>query len=295
MNNGHDRTAVQRSHPVKGNPAQPRKATAKRQTPLGLVGRLLARYLSKPREAGTRPATSPPHVLERTIRKGDVLLVEGNSRFSSAIKYLTQSTWSHATICVVDRSVGEPMLLEADVLEGVRLVPLREYATLHTRICRPVGLNSQEIDNLVTFVLAALGHQYDLRHIIDLLRYLIRTPPVPARWRRRLLALGSGDPTRAICSSLVAQAFQNIQYPILPEIIVVSSEDPSCTECYREQMHIRHHSLFVPRDFDISPYFQIVKPTLSDGFDFHKLSWSGDGTRHHNHETTMIGRKPLGA
>jgi hypothetical protein len=38
-------------------------------------------------------------------------------------------------------------------------------------------------------------------------------------------------------------------------------------------MHIRHHSLYTPRDFDLSPYFQIVKPTLVYGFDYKSLVW----------------------
>ena len=65
-----------------------------------------------------------------------------------------------------------------------------------------------------------LAAPYDLRNILDLLRYFFPTPPVPVRWRRRMIAFGSGDPTRAICSSLIAQAFQGIQYPILPKILV---------------------------------------------------------------------------
>ncbi len=28
-----------------------------------------------------------------------------------------------------------------------------------------------------------------------------------------------------------------------------------------------------PRDFDVSPYFRIVKPRLEQGFDFHDLDW----------------------
>ena len=39
-------------------------------------------------------------------------------------------------------------------------------------------------------------------------------------------------------------------------------------------MHVRHHSLFVPRDFDVSPYFQIVKPSLLDDFNYHTLNWA---------------------
>ena len=41
-----------------------------------------------------------------------------------------------------------------------------------------------------------------------------------------------------------------------------------------EILHIRHHSLFAPRDFDLSPYFQVVKPTLEAGFDHRRLIWS---------------------
>ncbi len=81
-----------------------------------------------------------------------------------------------------------------------------------------------------------------------------------------LLALGSGDPTRAICSTLIAEAFQSVGYPILPDV----SRDPDHPGA-REILHIRHHSLYAPRDFDLSPYFAIVKPALTDSFDFHRI------------------------
>gem|GEM_PF-2001618 len=45
-----------------------------------------------------------------------------------------------------------------------------------------------------------------------------------------------------------------------------------------EILHIRHHSLFAPRDFDLSPWFQIVKPQLAEGFDPHRLVWSDAST-----------------
>ncbi len=120
-------------------------------------------------------------------------------------------------------------------------------------------------------MIGRLGLKYDMRNIWDLARYLLPTPPVPVQWRRRMLAIGSGDPTRAICSSLVAEAFQSIRYPILPEIRTVGRLRALAE---REIFHIRHHSLFVPRDFDISPYFAVVKPTLVQGFDYRKLVWA---------------------
>jgi hypothetical protein len=97
---------------------------------------------------------------------------------------------------------------------------------------------------------------------------------VPARFRRRLIAFGSGDPTRAICSTLIAQAFQSVHFPILPEVSRVKTGDAACDNCYEDILQIRHHSLFAPRDFDASPYFDVVKPTIEAGFDYRALRWA---------------------
>jgi hypothetical protein len=107
----------------------------------------------------------------------------------------------------------------------------------------------------------------------DLARYLLPTPPVPQSWRRRMLSLGSGDPTRAIYSTLIAQAFQSVHDPILLIISIVSKDSPDGPLCVDEILQLRHHSLFAPRDFDVSPYFQVLKPSLAQGIDFHELRW----------------------
>ena len=261
------------------------------------IGQKLALYLSRPRRKETQVATSSAEKLEGSLRPGDVLLVEGNSRVSTAIKYLTQSSWSHASLFVgnVLPSVGngeeQRLLVEADINEGVRSVGLSLYTPFHTRICRPIGLNKKEIDKVIEYVVGRIGHTYDLRNIIDLARYLFPMTLIPARFRRRLLSLGSADATRAICSSLIAQAFQSIKYPILPEIVVQESNNPSCISCYKEMLRIRHHSLFTPRDFDVSPYFRIVKPTLEHGFDPHTLSWSEHPVTHPDTEVPEASEK----
>lgn len=244
------------------------------------IGRALARYLAKPRTGGMSVATTTPAILMNTLKKGDVLLVEGSSRFSAAIKYLTQSSWSHAAMYVGEDAFPaipgeEPhVLVDADVVDGVRSLPLSEFSGLHTRICRPMGLERAEIDAVVGYVISRIGHQYNLKNIIDLARYLVQTPPVGSARRRRMLAFCSGDPTRAICSTLIAQAFQSVRYPILPEVVLEESQDPTCVGCYEEALHIRHHSLFAPRDFDVSPYFLVVKPTLHVDFDPHRVAWA---------------------
>lgn len=245
---------------------------------LDSIGRKLAGKLYAP-SAGYRPFTpSDFDTLCRTLQPGDVLLVEGRERVSAAIKYLTQSTWSHAAMYVGDRFAAgtegaEPdRLVEVNLGEGCISAPLSKYAVYNTRICRPVGLSPDECRIVTDFMVSRIGLKYDMRNIFDMLRYFFPTPPVPVRWRRRMLSFGSGDPTRAICSSLIAQAFQSVHYPILPDVRKVKARQGS-DYALREILHIRHHSLFAPRDFDLSPYFQIVKPHLAQGFDPHLLEW----------------------
>jgi hypothetical protein len=241
---------------------------------LGLLGQRLVRYLEQP-SPGYEPFTaSDPTALSSVLQPGDVILVEGNTRISGVIKYLTQSTWSHSALYVGDRlgiksESGEPhVLVEAQLGEGVVSAPLSKYTIFHTRVCRPIGLTEYDRDTVVNYMVQRLGYAYDVKNIVDLIRYLVPMP-VPARFRRRMMALGSGDPTKAICSTLIAQAFEAVRYPILPKIELVESR-----ETRRELLHIRHHSLYTPRDFDISPYFEVVKPTIKTGFDYKKMRWA---------------------
>src|SRR5246500_5111759 len=89
------------------------------------VGLLIARYLEKP-VPGYEPFTpSEPTALRAALRPADVLLIEGNNHIAGVIKYLTQSTWSHAALYVgpIDgraTAAGEPdVLIDANVREGV--------------------------------------------------------------------------------------------------------------------------------------------------------------------------------
>ena len=237
------------------------------------VGRLLARYLEKP-VAGYEPFTpSDPEALAASLKPGDVLLVEGNNQISGVIKYLTQSTWSHAALYVgpLDGRVtdGEPhSLIEAELGIGVDSAPLSKYSRFHTRVCRPIGLTPDDREKVCRYAIERIGLAYDLKNITDLLRYLMPLP-VPQRWRRRMMALGSGDPTRIICSALIAQAFESVRYPILPKVTRMESR-----VARRDMLEIRHSSLYAPRDFDISPYFAVVKPTIENGFDYRRLHWA---------------------
>src|SRR5687767_266076 len=241
---------------------------------LDRVGQIMARYLEKP-VSGYEPFTpSDPNALAASLRPGDVLLVEGNNHVSGIIKYLTQSTWSHAALYVGpigERTTedGEPLaLVEANLGEGVVGAPLSKYFKFHTRICRPVGLTDDDRARVCTYAAERIGFDYDVKNIFDLLRFLFPMP-IPQRWRRRMMSLGSGHPTRIICSALIAQAFESVRYPILPRVTAAEGESAR-----QEILEIRHSSLYAPRDFDISPYFALVKPTVERGFDYRALTWA---------------------
>ncbi|MEG9862605.1 MAG: hypothetical protein V6Z81_09025 [Parvularculales bacterium] len=244
------------------------------------IGRMMARYLSRHVRHYRPFSITSPEKMRRVLQTGDVLLVEGKKRISTAIKYLTQSTWSHAALYVGEDVPGVPLspegerlcLIEVDLQAGSIASPLSKYADFNTRICRPVGLPLQPRLAVARYMLDNLGLTYDLRNIVDLARYLLPIPPVPSHWRQRMLAFGSGEPTQAICSSLIARAFHSVHYPVLP--FIEKPETPK-NDSHREVLHVAHHSLFVPRDFDLSPYFAVVKPTIETGFDYESLPLYG--------------------
>ena len=241
------------------------------------VGDWLANYLTKPSKHYEQFSTISEQQLTATLQPADLLLVDGNSRVSTAIKYCTQSSWSHIAIYIGSgarhRDKNRHPLLEVSLVSGVTTVPLSTYRGYNLRICHPAGLTEEDRDKVVQYAVDRIGFKYDTKNIIDLVRYLIPTPPVPTRFRRKLKEFGSGDPTKAICSTLVAQAFQSVDYPILPYIAPVAGQQRESTR-YDMMLEKRHYSHFTPRDFDLSPYFKIVKPTLESGFHYKSLQWS---------------------
>jgi hypothetical protein len=245
---------------------------------LDRIGRWMA---ARAVELDTEPLENTPQLkrLEAVLQPCDILLVDGGgTKVASIIKYMTQSTWSHAALYVGKSLEGHHsgkqngVLVESELGKGVIVSPLARYAGYPVRICRPVGLLDADKLKIIAFCARHIGDQYDTRNILDLLRWLLPAPPIPVKWRRRMLSLGSGEPTRVICSGLIAQAFQNVKFPILPSVKRVMADGGE--DAAREILHIRHHSLFTPRDFDVSPYFAIIKPTLEHGFDYRGLAWN---------------------
>jgi hypothetical protein len=189
------------------------------------VGGWLSSYLSRENKSDAIGIPTDTEAMRRCLRPGDVVLVEGNTKFSTAIKYLTQSTWSHTMLYI-----GNGQFIEADVSKGIIRSDMEELRDYHTRICRPIGLTQEELDCVCYHAVSKLGGTYDLRNVFDLVRYLVPVLPFPTRHRRKLLAFGSGDPTKAVCSTLVSECFFAMSLATRPIVVqFLRLLDPSGT------------------------------------------------------------------
>jgi len=228
------------------------------------------------------------------LRPCDVLLIEGRSRISDVIKQITQSAWSHSCIYIgrlhdIDNTAlrqklerhfnGDPnvqLVIEGYLGKGTIVSPLESYKGDHIRICRPRGLTRQDAQQVLEFAINKLGTDYDVRQIIDLARFLVPWSILPRRWRSSLFVHHAGTSTKTVCSTMIAEAFGSIDFPILP---VVKQHEESGVALY-----VRNPRLFTPRDFDYSPYFEIIKYPFISFLEnsYRNLPWNRDGLMSHD-------------
>lgn len=225
------------------------------------------------------------------LRPCDVLLVEGRSRVSDVIRWITQSPWTHAALYIGRlNDIEDPdlrkivqhhyqgdrddrLIIESLLGFGTVVHNLDNYEHDHLRICRPSRLGMKDAQQVVRYAISRLGIDYDVRQIFDLARFLFPWFLLPRRWRSSLFQQNPGKSTRTVCSTMIAEAFAFVQFPILP--LVKHSEDDEV------QLFRRNPRLCTPSDFDYSPYFKIIKypfVEIDHHNDPHLLPWhiSGD-------------------
>jgi hypothetical protein len=277
------------------------------QTARQFVIRQFTRLLTKPLKNYTPRFPNDLAALKRNVRKGDIILVEGEQRVSEVIKYLTQSSWSHVAMYIGDELVRRQhpqlgqlratfgdevnsLIIEALVESGVIVAPLSKYINFNIRVCRPYNLRKEHLQKILDEVIGQLGYTYDLKNVFDLARYFLPVSLVPRRLRRKALHFGSGLPTEVICSSMIAAAFDKVGFPIVPQITRSSlAGSPSRSllshilpladgAAPRFLFRRSHPTLITPRDFDLSPYFQIIKFNVIEAgrFDYSKIVWAED-------------------
>ena len=255
------------------------------RSPGQVLAESFVRYIVRSRREYRRYVFNDAERLKSRIRPGDVVLVDGDQRVSQVVKYLTMSAWSHAGIFVGSRFVRDArdrdavrqrfgkearyLIVEALLDQGVVVSPLVKYIDFNIRVCRPVGLTREDIEKVLDYVVARVGYTYDRRNIFDLFRYLLPVRLIPSRLREDALHFGSGKDTETICSSLLAEAFAQVGFSILPLHIRRRAIERGAlrqrifgrpTRAVRSGfLNVRHPSLCVPQDFDLSPHFDVVK------------------------------------
>jgi hypothetical protein len=89
---------------------------------------------------------------------------------------------------------------------------------------------------------------------------------------------------------MIATAFDKVGFPIVPQVTARSDEglpQRSLRDRFRRLTNSTHPSLvfrrspptlITPRDFDLSPYFEVIKFNVieSQRFDYSKIVWAED-------------------
>lgn len=253
------------------------------------IGKMLISILLKKREKAPELLFDYPR-LKSSLIPGDVILVEGCTHVARIIQMVSHSRWSHSAMCVgrlqdfkmhlpdtVDQSLLDPSavyLVEAELGKGTVLTPVDEYQKFRLRVCRATGLTVADQRKVVCYAVNRLGAQYNVRQIADLARFMFPYGILPRRWRSSLFEHNAGSETKIVCSTLLADAFQAVKFPILP---IVSENVRGESRLFK-----RNAKLFAPSDFDISPYFDVLKfPKFTidheDQRYYHHLPWATQG------------------
>jgi len=228
--------------------------------------------------------------LRYELKPGDVLLVEGRSKVADIIKMITQSIWTHSILYLgriheiddhdlririqkyYDYGEDDQLIIESLLGAGTIVTTLNKYTYDHLRICRPTGLTHVDAQKVIEYAILQLGTDYNVRHLLDLARFMFPYGILPRRWRSSLFEHNAGIPTETICSTMMAEAFASVHFPIQP---VLQQDSDGKLKLFR-----RNSKLITPPDFDYSPYFDVVKYPMLD-FDelavYRKLPWDRSG------------------
>ena len=262
------------------------------------LSELVAKVLTKDREVlDVPPCDFARFIFE--LRLCDVILVEGRTRVSDVIKTITLSCWTHSAIYIgrlndiedkelrklarsyFPGSPDEHLIIESLLGSGTIISPLTKYQYDNIRICRPKDLSPQDAQKVIETAIGYLGRKYGTRQLIDLARFLFPYGIIPRRWRSSLFRHHAGDSTRTICSTMIVEAFASAHYPVLPVI--------QRTKDNKLKWFKRNANLFTPRDFDYSPFFDIIKfPFMGDDMCIYRnLPWDKEGVTY-NDETECL-------
>jgi len=254
---------------------------------LEFIKRPLIAWLNKEQTPRNYPLSDYERICYE-LKPCDVILIEGRSRVSNVIRWITQSPWTHAALYIgrvhdiedpelseivsnhYDGDPADRLVIESLLGRGTLVSNLQVYDKEHLRLCRPSRLSLKDSKQAIRYAISRLGLDYDVRQIFDLARFLLPWFILPRKWRSTLFESNPGESTKTVCSTMIAESFAFVQFPILP-LVKESGND-------NMQLFRRNPKLCTPSDFDYSPYFEIIKYPFIDfrhDQDYHLLPWEG--------------------
>ena len=166
------------------------------------------------------------------------------------------------------------MLVEAFSGEGVIAASLIKYKNYNIRICRPYGIDESDLHHVIEQVISRLGMHYDNQNIVAIALMILQTIWRPKRKHTFRACLGNCNDYQVICSGMIAEAFQSVGYPIVPVLLPRSQKDAlNENNPYGGGLIMRHYTQITPKDFDLSPNFEVIKYNIigTTKFDYKSL------------------------
>jgi len=217
------------------------------------LGAFVVRRISKKKELYKLHYPNNLTDIHRLLVPGDVLLVDGDYGISDWIKVFSSHTWSHCALYTGTQPVSSSSLpemgsdtnfdlVEAIIGRGIILSSIKKYEHCNLRICRPKNLNRRQRQRVVHFALSKVGLPYDERNIFRFMGLPFNQGAKPTE--------DISDPESGgyTCSGLIASAFSQVSL----EVIHYYDREARKIVPY-------HPSQIQPKDFDLSPNFEIIK------------------------------------
>lgn len=166
-------------------------------------------------------------IIRDELKTGDLIFCSGNYFFSRIIQRFTKSAWSHVGIIYRDEPLGRILVLESEMVYGVRLAPLSKYLKDYHGKNKPYKgkvviarvlpeLHQQQMFKGVCFGMDELTRPYDNWEIIRIaIRLLFK---ISRRGKNRSY----------ICSELVQECFKQAGVRFNDNDTKISPDDIWC-------------------------------------------------------------------
>jgi len=218
---------------------------------MGLTN-LILKILEKERSKYALPFENNVEGFRKVIKTGDVVLVSGQSYISGIIKIVTKSNWSHCFLYM-----GDGKIIEADSIiyesaeprkvKNPRVMenPVEKYFPYNIRIKRPEQITEEHLKQVLAEARNYVGKDYDKKNIANFIWKGLGMKKFDFK-----KSMGSED--KYICSALIAKLFQNVGYPILPDVAIVEDGKRSIKKI--------NYTHIAPGDFDLasSQYWRTI-------------------------------------